>query len=402
MSQPSWQLSINQGPNAGSTYPLRGRVITIGRSPDNSIVIDDSSVSRHHARLTWQGHAYALEDLGSSNGTWVNNARIKRPVLLNPGDSIGVGQSVSATFGSPSGGAAYAATRQVGGAYAAGPSGRSNRAWIVAAVVAVALIVAVGALAYVLLIDEDDAPPATSVSGSGEAVVVVVATETSSPPESQSGNTVVVVVASNTPDPSNEGQPGTPPTYTPYPTYTPVPTDPPTYTPYPTYTPRPTDQPTYTPYPTNTPYPTQKPPPPAPAPTNAPPPTRQTQAPYTIAINKVEPEPWGRPRAADGCNGPYNDRDPVKRFTIEVILTNNSNQWIADGWAPTFYSAAGQIPPTCVWYYDNQAVQPGEVIYVTFATHVESNDWVRAMVFDELGYQHSTCFNAGGQVVGCR
>jgi len=116
----------------------------------------------------------------------------------------------------------------------------------------------------------------------------------------------------------------------------------------------------------------------------------------------VEPEPWGRPRGADGCNGPYNDRDPVKRFTIEVILTNNSNQWVPDGWSPTFYSAAGQVPPSCVWYYDNQAVQPGEVIYVTFATHVEANDWVRSMVFDELGYQHSTCFNAAGQIVGCR
>ena len=400
MSQPGWQLSINRGPNAGSAYPLRGRTITIGRSPDNTIVIDDSSISRHHARLTWQGHAYALEDLGSANGTWVNNARIKRPVLLNPGDSIGLGQSVSATFGVPSAGAAYAPTRQVAGAYGAAPSAGSNRGWIVAAVVALALVAAVAALAVVLLGGKGDAPPVTSSSQDSQTVVVVVVTDTPNPAEAQPGQTVVVVVATSTPDSSTESQPGTPPTYTPYPTYTPVPTDPPTYTPYPTYTPEPTKQPTYTPYPTNTPYPTQKPP--APQPTSAPPPTKQAQAPYTIAINKIEPEPWGRPRSADGCNGPYNDRDPVKRFTIEVILTNNSNQWIPDGWAPTFYSAAGAVPPTCVWYYDNQAVQPGEVIYVTFATHVESNDWVSAMVFDELGYQHSTCFNAGGQVVGCR
>lgn len=85
-----------------------------------------------------------------------------------------------------------------------------------------------------------------------------------------------------------------------------------------------------------------------------------------------------------------------------MILTNNSNRYIPDGWAPDFYSAKGQVPPTCIWYYDNTAVQPGEVIYVTFATHVESDDWVRAMVFDELGYQATVCFNAAAQVVSCQ
>ena len=88
--------------------------------------------------------------------------------------------------------------------------------------------------------------------------------------------------------------------------------------------------------------------------------------------------------------------------TIEVILTNNSDRYIPDGWAPDFYSAQGQTPPTCIWYYDNTAVQPGEVIYVTFATHVESDDWVRAMVFDEIGYRVTVCFNAAAQVVSCQ
>lgn len=42
-----------------------------------------------------------------------------------------------------------------------------------------------------------------------------------------------------------------------------------------------------------------------------------------------------------------------------------------------------------------------EVIYVTFATHVGSDDWVRAMVFEELGSQVTVCFNAAAQVVAC-
>ena len=113
-------------------------------------------------------------------------------------------------------------------------------------------------------------------------------------------------------------------------------------------------------------------------------------------------EPWGRPLDPDGCNGPYNDQSPVRRFTVEVILTNNSNSFIPDGWGPTFYTASGQIPPTCTWYYENIAVQPGEIINVTFATHVEANDWVSALVFDELGYTATLCLNGSGQMVACQ
>ena len=90
MSQDPWRLTIERGPHAGSAYPLHGGTITIGRNPDNQIVIQDPLVSRYHARLTWQGSTFLLEDLGSANGTWVNDARITSPVLLRPGDSIGL------------------------------------------------------------------------------------------------------------------------------------------------------------------------------------------------------------------------------------------------------------------------------------------------------------------------
>jgi hypothetical protein len=120
-----------------------------------------------------------------------------------------------------------------------------------------------------------------------------------------------------------------------------------------------------------------------------------------VAINKIEPEPWGRPTNPDGCNAPFNDRDPVKRFTIEIVVTNQSDRTIPNGWYPAFRSSQGQTPVTCIWSYDDMSVQPGETAYATFATHVELNDWVQRMVLDELGYQVTICFNASAQVVVC-
>ena len=402
MSQPLWVLNVQQGPNAGNAYPLHGETMTIGRGSDNQIILDDPQVSRSHARLTWQGNTYLLEDLGSVNGTWVNGARIKSPVLLRPGDSIAVGQSVSLTISDRPQAAnptpyptAYPAQA---GAVPAGQAG-TRWGWIVAALVTGALLVALAVVAIALLLPgRGDSPTANSSTQTAQVAAAVVITATPSPTHTP----LPTVPPTYTPYPTYTPVPTDPPTYTPYPTYTPVPTDPPTYTPYPTYTSPPTAPPTYTPYPTYTPFPTKKPAAPKPNPTATPTPTKEPPPPYTIDINKVEPEPWGRPRNADGCNGPYNDRDPVRRFTIEVILTNNSNRYIPDGWAPDFYSAKGEAPPTCIWYYDNTAVEPGEVIYVTFATHVESDDWVRAMVFDELGYQVTVCFNAAAQVVSCQ
>jgi hypothetical protein len=59
------------------------------------------------------------------------------------------------------------------------------------------------------------------------------------------------------------------------------------------------------------------------------------------------------------------------------------------------------MPTTCIWYYNNTAVQPGETTYVTFATHVETYDWVQSLTLDELGYRVVICFNAASQVVTC-
>lgn len=65
--------------------------LTIGRKPDNDIVLDDPSVSGHHARIVQIQSVYFIEDAGSSNGTFANGRRTDRKQLVN-GDQITIGQ----------------------------------------------------------------------------------------------------------------------------------------------------------------------------------------------------------------------------------------------------------------------------------------------------------------------
>jgi Tol biopolymer transport system component len=88
----SWYLVASSGPSSISAFQLVGPSITIGRTSDNDIVLDDNMVSRHHARLELQANTYVLTDLGSANGTWVNGRRISAPVSLQANDSIRFGK----------------------------------------------------------------------------------------------------------------------------------------------------------------------------------------------------------------------------------------------------------------------------------------------------------------------
>ncbi len=94
----SYRLTVQRGPNVGKTYELVKDVVTLGRDMSNDIVINDSESSRHHARLTKQGVTYVLEDLGSTNGTFVNSARLSSPRPLSPGDVMGMGETIALTF----------------------------------------------------------------------------------------------------------------------------------------------------------------------------------------------------------------------------------------------------------------------------------------------------------------
>jgi predicted component of type VI protein secretion system len=66
---------------SGITHELVDEAITIGRGPDNTIVVNDPSISTHHAQLLLEGDTYRLKDLDSTNGTRVNGKPITEAVL---------------------------------------------------------------------------------------------------------------------------------------------------------------------------------------------------------------------------------------------------------------------------------------------------------------------------------
>jgi len=84
-------LVVRQGPEIGTRYTLDGVHITVGRVPDNQIQLDDFTVSRQHAIFVRQGDAWLVRDLGSLNGTYVNNVRVDESVVRH-GDEVQVGR----------------------------------------------------------------------------------------------------------------------------------------------------------------------------------------------------------------------------------------------------------------------------------------------------------------------
>jgi pSer/pThr/pTyr-binding forkhead associated (FHA) protein len=66
---------------SGTTYELMDEAITIGRGPDNTIMVNEPSISTHHAQLLLQGDTYRLKDLDSTNGTRVNGKPVTEAVL---------------------------------------------------------------------------------------------------------------------------------------------------------------------------------------------------------------------------------------------------------------------------------------------------------------------------------
>jgi len=95
------RLRIEQGPEAGRVFALAAGAITIGRQEGNTIVIDDRQLSRGHARLANGPDGPTVTDLGSANGTFVNDQRIDAPRLLQPGDRLRLGTSVLLIEGDP-------------------------------------------------------------------------------------------------------------------------------------------------------------------------------------------------------------------------------------------------------------------------------------------------------------
>lgn len=85
-----YALVVERGPSAGLTYVLGESETTAGRAEDNDIFLGDVTVSRHHCVFTVDTEGLHLEDLGSTNGTYVNLER-RDKALLSPGDEVIIG-----------------------------------------------------------------------------------------------------------------------------------------------------------------------------------------------------------------------------------------------------------------------------------------------------------------------
>src|SRR5262249_23335074 len=80
-----------KGPNAGRRYPLDAVATIIGRQPDAGVYLESLAVSRQHARVVHERGIYFVEDVGSSNGTYVNGHRIASRVQLTDSDTLQIG-----------------------------------------------------------------------------------------------------------------------------------------------------------------------------------------------------------------------------------------------------------------------------------------------------------------------
>ena len=88
------RLVVTAGPLRGTTLPLTSSAILVGRAPSCTLVLDDDYSSSRHARLFPQDGEWFVEDLGSTNGTFVGKERVTEPVALRVGSQVRVGQSV--------------------------------------------------------------------------------------------------------------------------------------------------------------------------------------------------------------------------------------------------------------------------------------------------------------------
>ncbi|MFQ5594771.1 MAG: FHA domain-containing protein [Anaerolineae bacterium] len=92
-------LLLTELPSGGSDrWELSKPTTTIGRWPENDIVLDSREVSRQHACVRWEAGRYLVEDSGSKNGTFLNGRRLPGPAILQDGDQIHIPPNFDFTF----------------------------------------------------------------------------------------------------------------------------------------------------------------------------------------------------------------------------------------------------------------------------------------------------------------
>ena len=86
-------VAIVDGANAGETIPLDTAPLLIGRGSDAAIRLDDDYVSTRHARIAASGEQWFVEDLGSTNGTYIGSQRLSQPAPLQLGSQVRIGKT---------------------------------------------------------------------------------------------------------------------------------------------------------------------------------------------------------------------------------------------------------------------------------------------------------------------
>jgi pSer/pThr/pTyr-binding forkhead associated (FHA) protein len=86
-------VAVVDGANAGETVSLDEAPILIGRGADAAIRLDDDYVSTRHARIARSGEQWFIEDLGSTNGTYIGSHRLTQPTILQLGSTVRIGKT---------------------------------------------------------------------------------------------------------------------------------------------------------------------------------------------------------------------------------------------------------------------------------------------------------------------
>jgi len=91
-------IKFKSGPQSGKENVFDLDEISLGRDPSCNIVFDEIEVSRHHARIYKSNNEYFIEDLNSTNGTYINGQPVKKQEIIQNGDLITLGDSVVLEF----------------------------------------------------------------------------------------------------------------------------------------------------------------------------------------------------------------------------------------------------------------------------------------------------------------
>jgi Inner membrane component of T3SS, cytoplasmic domain len=93
-AHPPSKLVVTKGPLAGTVIPLTGEPITIGRAPDSTLVLDDDFASGRHARLVPHDGRWFVEDLNSTNGSFLEHTKVTTPMPVPLGAPVRIGKTV--------------------------------------------------------------------------------------------------------------------------------------------------------------------------------------------------------------------------------------------------------------------------------------------------------------------